>query len=186
MNKRARALRQDRAQGDDTGMRIMGIDPGLATIGIGVIESEHPHDLRPIDWCAIETPVGLPLAERLQDIAKDLADLLEEFQPDLAVVERLFFAVNAQSALEVAQARGVILSTLAASGLTVIEPSPLELKLAITGDGKADKTQMQAMVARTLALNEIPSPVDAADALALAIFGAVRSTAQADVSGLRR
>ncbi len=155
-------------------MRIIGIDPGLATVGIGLVEAKTPQDLRAIDWCAITTPAGLALPERLLEIVTDLKAIVTDYQPELAVVERLFFAVNAGSALEVAQARGAILAVLAEAGVPVLEPSPLELKLAITGDGQAEKAQMQAMVQLTLKLAEIPTPADAADALALAIFGAVQ------------
>ncbi len=167
-------------------MRILGIDPGLATVGIGMLEAAGPHDLRHPDWCAITTEAGLPLPERLKEIATDLRAMVADFEPELAVVERLFFAVNAQSALEVAQARGVILSILAEAGIPILEPTPLELKLAITGDGQADKSQMQSMVALTLKLNEIPTPADAADALALAVFGAVQSPLYRAAEGIRR
>ncbi len=156
-------------------MRILGVDPGLATVGIGMIEADGPDRLSAPDWCAITTEAGLPLAERLLEIQTDLKEIVADFQPELAVVERLFFAVNTQSALEVAQARGVILAVLAGAGVTVLEPAPLELKLAITGDGQAEKEQMQAMVATILKLDEIPTPADAADGLALAIFGASQS-----------
>lgn len=163
------------AAAHDGAMRILGVDPGLATVGIGMIEADGPDRLSDPDWCAITTEAGLPLAERLLEIQSDLKALVADFQPELAVVERLFFAVNTQSALEVAQARGVILAVLAEAGITVLEPAPLELKLAITGDGQAEKGQMQAMVATILKLDEIPTPADAADGLALAIFGASQS-----------
>lgn len=167
-------------------MRILGIDPGLATVGIGMVEASGPHHLRATDWCAITTKSDVPLAERLKEIATDLRAMVVDFKPELAVVERLFFAVNAQSALEVAQARGVILAVLAEAGVPLLEPTPLELKMAITGDGQADKAQMQSMVALTLKLEEIPTPVDAADALALAVFGAVQSPLYVAAEGLRR
>lgn len=167
-------------------MRILGIDPGLATVGIGMVESTGPHSVHATDWCAITTEAGLPLAERLKEIAADLRAMVAEFKPELAVVERLFFAVNAQSALEVAQARGAILTVLAECSVPVLEPTPLELKLAITGDGQADKAQMQSMIALTLKLDEIPTPADAADALALAFFGAVQSSLYRATEGIRR
>lgn len=158
---------------DAYSMRILGIDPGLATIGLGLIEAENRTTWQAMEWLVITTKPGFSLAERLLEIATDLKAFLAEAKPELVVVERLFFAVNAQSALEVAQARGVILATVAALGIPVMEPTPLQLKAAITGDGKADKAQIQQMVKMMLKLDVIPSPVDAADALGLALYGAL-------------
>lgn len=153
-------------------MRILGIDPGLATIGVGLVERDARRSVRALDWLAITTPAGLALAERLKELSTDLATYLAQAKPDLAVVERLFFATNKQTAIDVAQARGVILATLALQGIPILEPTPLQMKLCITGDGRADKRQVQDMVVRTLALDERPTPDDAADALALALYGA--------------
>lgn len=155
-------------------MRILGIDPGLKTIGLGWVETTSPHAIQAEDWCTIETKSGLSLADRLAEIADDLGTILDEIEPSLAVIERLFFAVNAKSAIEVAHARGVILSLLAKRGIPVLEPTPLALKRAITGDGQADKRQVQDMLVRCLKLSERPNPVDAADALALAYYGALQ------------
>lgn len=155
-------------------MRILGVDPGLATVGLGLIEAESAHDFRAIEWLTIGTDSGLPLQKRLHEIHRDLATFLAGAQPELAVVEKLYFAANKQTALDVAHARGVILQTLEECAIPLLEPTPMQLKLCITGDGGADKRQMQDMVAHLLHLQEIPRPDDAADALALAIFGAVR------------
>lgn len=152
-------------------MRVLGIDPGLATIGIGIVEADSVHAIRPIEWLTIETAAGLPTPERLKEIHDDLAALLKDVQPDLAVVERLFFETNVKTAMDVAQARGVILLTLAEHIISVIEPSPLQLKSCITGDGRADKRQMQEMLKRMMNLEKVPKPDDAADALALAVYG---------------
>lgn len=157
-------------------MRILGIDPGLATIGLGLIEAEGSQSITPLDWLTITTPAKTPLLDRLEEISKDLSAYLEETKPDLAVVEKLFFAVNEQTAIDVAQARGVILQTLSSHGIPVIEPTPLQLKSAITGDGKADKRQIQDMLVMLLKLDEAPQPDDAADALALAVFGVTNTT----------
>lgn len=157
-------------------MRILGIDPGLATVGIGLIESASVGDLRVIDWCTIETHSGLLLADRLCEIQKDLEVILADFRPDLAVIERLFFATNARTAIDVAHARGVILSSVGARGIPIVEPTPLQLKLAITGDGKADKRQVQMMLLHLLKLPDLPRPDDAADALALAVYGSLQSS----------
>lgn len=154
-------------------MRILGIDPGLATIGLGLIEAESAHRIRCLEWLIISTPAGESAALRMEEIHRDLKKFLKESRPALAVVERLFFKTNAKTAINVAQARGVILLTLAENQVPVIEPSPLQLKSAITGDGRADKRQMQDMLARMLELTEIPKPDDAADALALAVYGAL-------------
>lgn len=153
-------------------MRILGVDPGLATIGVGLVERDARRKVHSLDWLAITTPAGMPLAERLNELGTDLSEYLKEAKPDLAVVERLFFATNKQTAIDVAQGRGVILAVLAKHGIPVLEPTPLQLKLCVTGDGRADKRQVQDMVMRTLSLDERPTPVDAADALALAIYGA--------------
>ncbi len=154
-------------------MKILGIDPGLATIGIGLIESDSGVDLRNPDWLTITTPAGLPLPDRLLEIRKDLTQFLAETKPELAVIEKLFFATNALTAIDVAQARGVIVATVAEAGIPIIEATPLQMKLAITGDGQADKLQVQTMLMHLLNLSEIPRPDDAADALALAIYGAL-------------
>jgi crossover junction endodeoxyribonuclease RuvC len=153
-------------------MRFIGIDPGLRTIGIGVIEHHDSGALTALDWLVITTE-GMDTPLRLQEIHNDLVPLLEQHRPEMAVVERVFFAVNEKTAIDVAQARGVILYTLAAQGIAIIEPTPLQIKAAITGDGRADKRQVQEMVSRILQLREVPTPVDAADALAMAVYGSL-------------
>jgi len=155
-------------------MRILGVDPGLATIGIGLIEAQSSQVFRALDWLTITTEPGLSLPERLSELHDDLTGFLQQAQADLAVVEKIYFSVNKKTALDVAQARGVILQTIQESGIRLLEPTPPELKLCITGDGHADKRQMQDMLVHVLNLKEIPRPDDAADALALAVFGAVQ------------
>lgn len=154
-------------------MKILGVDPGLRTIGLGLVEATSGRDIRVLDWLTIETPSGNPPAERLSEIAKDLETYLEEKHPDRAVVEKLFFAVNEQTAIDVAQARGVLIATLGKAGIPVLEPTPMQLKATITGDGRADKAQIQTMLMRMLDLEAPPTPDDAADALALAVYGAL-------------
>lgn len=160
-------------------MRVLGIDPGLATIGVGIVDCASPYDATAVDWFTITTPAGLPLADRLHELERDLRGCIAECKPDLAVVERVFFAVNEQSAIEVSHARGVILAVLAGAAVRVIEPTPLQLKSAIAGDGAADKRQMQESIARLLRLPEPPKPADAADALALALYGGITDGAPA-------
>ncbi|MSR68061.1 crossover junction endodeoxyribonuclease RuvC [Candidatus Peribacteria bacterium] len=153
-------------------MRILGVDPGMTRTGLGLIETTKSGNVQAIEWLTIETPAGLPLPERLSELAADLKQYLDETKPDLAVVEKLFFATNKRTAMDVSHARGVIMATLSSHGIDILEATPLQLKTAITGDGRADKKQMQSMVKRTLKLKEIPTPVDAADGLALALYGA--------------
>ena len=154
-------------------MRILGIDPGLATVGIGIVEAVSAHDIQVIDWYTITTAANTPLPDRLQELSCDLTEILDNIKPDIVVVEQIFFSVNKKTASGVAQARGVLISCIAGRGIPILEPSPTKLKMCIPGDGSADKKQMQNMVVRTLKLKEAPKPDDAADALALAIFGAV-------------
>jgi crossover junction endodeoxyribonuclease RuvC len=156
-------------------MRILGIDPGLATIGIGTIDADGPHNIQNPDWLTIQTKAGLPLSDRLLEIQKDLGEFIDDFKPELVVIEKLFFATNEKTALDVAHARGVIVLTVAQRSIPIIEPTPLQMKLGITGDGSADKTQVQTMLMHLLKLQEIPKPDDAADALALAVYGALRT-----------
>lgn len=164
-------------------MKIIGIDPGLATIGIGFIEVNKGQTLSNPDWLTITTPPKLALAERLHELQCDLDDLLEDEQPDLAVIEKIFFAVNEKTAIDVAHARGVILATVADHGIPVIEATPLQLKSCITGDGKADKRQVQDMLVRMLRLRETPTPADAADALGLAVYGAMAGVLKSALRG---
>lgn len=152
-------------------MIIFGIDPGLATVGIGIIEVSRGA-MRVIDFCTIETSKTSSAAERLKEIADDLTGIIKNHHPDLVVIEKLYFETNQKTAMSVAEARGAILLTCAQAGLTIIEPTPLELKVAVTGDGRADKKQMQDMVGRTLKIDLTGVSDDAIDALGLCIFGA--------------
>ncbi|HLC75972.1 MAG TPA: crossover junction endodeoxyribonuclease RuvC [Candidatus Peribacterales bacterium] len=154
-------------------MIILGIDPGLATVGIGIIEYDAKRTFRVIDYCTIETLKASLTAERLRVIAVDLLNIIREHHPTIAVIEKLYFETNQKTAMVVSEARGVILLTCAKEELTIVEPSPLELKLAVTGDGRADKKQMEMMLSRTLNIDLSGVPDDAVDALGLALFGAV-------------
>lgn len=156
-------------------MRFLGIDPGLAIVGIGIVSAENSQALTAEDWLTITTTTDTALPDRLWEIHRDLTHLIMKKKPDLAIVEKLYFATNVQTAIAVAQARGVILLALAEQKVPILEPTPLQLKLAITGDGKADKLQMQTMLLHTLRLQAIPKPDDAADALALAVYGAIQA-----------
>ncbi|MDD4628392.1 MAG: crossover junction endodeoxyribonuclease RuvC [Candidatus Peribacteraceae bacterium] len=156
--------------------RILGIDPGVATTGLGLVEMDEKRALCVLDWLTISTKPGPTLAERLCEIRNDLKEYIMKTKPDLAVVERLFFSKNEKTAFDVAHARGVVLLTLSENEIPFLEPNPMTLKSCITGDGRADKRQVQDMLLKILGLKEIPRPDDAADALALAVFGALNRT----------
>jgi len=149
-------------------MRVLGIDPGTATTGYGVVE-EVEGDLRPLVFGVIRTPADEPLPVRLQSIYQALKELAAEWAPTAAAVEELFFSRNVRTAMSVGQARGVTLLALADIGLDVAEYTPLAIKQAVTGYGNADKAQVQEMVRLLLGLAKAPRPDDAADALAVAI-----------------
>lgn len=149
-------------------MRVLGVDPGTATTGYGLVE-EDAEGLRALAFGVISTPPEQALPQRLQTIYRELVALARQWQPEAAAVEELFFSSNARTAMSVGQARGVALLALADAGLEVAEYSPLAVKQALTGYGKADKRQMQEMTRLLLGLAEIPRPDDAADALAVAV-----------------
>jgi crossover junction endodeoxyribonuclease RuvC len=147
---------------------VLGVDPGTATTGYGVVE-ETDGQLRAIDYGVVSTPAGEPLPLRLQTIYAELRRLARLYRPSSGSVEKLFFSRNVRTAMGVGQARGVALLALADAGLDIREYTPTEVKQAVSGYGRADKLQVQRMVQTLLALDEIPRPDDAADALAVAI-----------------
>ncbi len=149
-------------------MRVIGIDPGTAITGWGVVEGDG-NDLVVVAYGTITTPAGTPLAKRLQIIYRELTQIVARWQPESSAVEELFFSKNAKTALAVGHGRGAAMLALANADLSVAEYKPLEVKQALTGHGGADKMQMQQMVKLLLALDDIPRPDDAADALAVAI-----------------
>lgn len=149
-------------------MIVLGIDPGTAMTGYGLVERTGSR-LRAIDYGCLETPSTMELPQRLLLIQQGIAELIETHRPDLVAVERLFFNKNVQTAFAVGQARGVALLTAAQFGLPVHEYGPHEVKMAVTGYGRAEKAQVQRMVQTVLGLAVLPRPDDAADALAIAI-----------------
>lgn len=149
-------------------MRVIGIDPGIALTGWGVVEGEG-QQLTPVAFGVITTPAKTPLPTRLETIYNELSSLIAHWQPETSAIEELFFSKNAKTALAVGHGRGVAMLALVKAGLTIAEYKPLEIKLAITGHGGADKQQMQTMIKLLLQLDDIPRPDDAADALAVAI-----------------
>ncbi len=146
-------------------MRVLGIDPGLATTGYALLEGGK--SLRVLEAGVIRTSAEIPLSARLHALYSDLRRLIKEYRPEALAIEELFFSQNRTTALVVAQARGVVL--LAAHELTITSYTPLQIKLRIAGYGRAKKPQMQKMIQRLLNLKEIPKPDDAADALAVAL-----------------
>ena len=149
-------------------MIVLGIDPGYATIGFGLVDCERGTN-RLLQYGTINTPAGLPLSQRLLQIHNDLNQLLDAFHPDEAAVEELFFSTNITTGIAVAHGRGVILLSLEKFGVPVYEYTPIQVKQSVAGYGKATKKQVQLMTQRILRMESIPRPDDAADALALAI-----------------
>ena len=149
-------------------MLILGIDPGYAIIGWGVIRYERGRYI-PVDFGAITTKAGMPFADRLEQIYRELSLLLTTYQPDAVAIEKLYFQNNQKTAIEVAEARGVILLALHEGGVPLYEYTPLQVKSAVTGFGQAQKPQVMEMTRRLLRLQQVPKPDDTADALAIAI-----------------
>ena len=156
-------------------MRILGIDPGVAIVGFGVIESDRGQQ-RMIQYGAITTQAGLPLATRLVQIGNDLEQLIEQFQPDELAIEELFFSKNITTGIAVAHGRGVVLYTAEKMQIPIYEYTPMQVKQAVVGYGLAEKKQVMDMTRRLLKLKSIPRPDDAADALAIAICHARSAT----------
>lgn len=149
-------------------MLVIGIDPGTATTGFGLVR-DTAQGLEVVDFGTILTPAGLPQEQRLVMLFDQLSKILILHRPESAAVEKLFFSRNVTTAITVGQARGVVLLALARSGLAVDEYTPMEIKQAVAGYGGADKNQIQQMVRALLNLEDVPKPDDAADALAIAI-----------------
>ena len=156
-------------------MRILGIDPGVAIVGFGIIEAERGQT-RMLQYGAITTSAQLPLAARLLQISRDLEQLITQFQPDEIAIEELFFSKNITTGIAVAHARGVILCTAEKLQIPIYEYTPMQVKQAVVGYGLAEKKQIMDMTRRLLKLSAIPRPDDAADALAIAICHARSST----------
>jgi crossover junction endodeoxyribonuclease RuvC len=154
-------------------MRIIGIDPGTGILGFGVIEVQGSKNIL-VDAGVIRTPVKEDDAVRLQTIYDEISDIIAQTKPQEMAVEKLFFAQNVTTAMTVAQARGVILLAGMQAGLTIGEYTPLQIKQALTGYGRAEKKQMQEMVRVMLGLRDIPQPDDCADALAAALTHAAQ------------
>jgi len=155
-------------QGRGQAVRVLGIDPGVATIGFGVVDFAK-NTQRLVQYGVITTPAGIPLSNRLLQISHDMAELIHAFSPDEMAVEELFFSKNITTGIAVAHGRGVILLEAERLGVPVFEYTPMQVKQAVVGYGKAEKKQVMLMTQRLLKMKEIPRPDDAADALAIAI-----------------
>jgi len=156
-------------------MRILGIDPGYATIGFGLVEAEHgQYQMR--NYGAITTPPGIPFQRRLEILYDDMTQLLKETQPEAVSVEELFFGRNITTGIGVAHGRGVILLAVQKAHISIYEYTPMQVKQSVVGYGKATKLQVMDMTKRLLRLENTPRPDDAADALALALCHARSAT----------
>jgi crossover junction endodeoxyribonuclease RuvC len=149
-------------------MRILGIDPGYAIVGWGVIDYQR-NAFRTVDYGAITTGAGVEFTRRLEEIYNDMTTLLSQAKPDALAIEKLFFNTNTTTAIMVAEARGCILLAARQAGVPVYEYTPLQVKQSVTGYGRAEKKQIQEMTRMLLGLQKIPKPDDTADALALAV-----------------
>lgn len=150
-------------------MLALGIDPGTATTGFGLVRETASGSLEMVAYGTVLTPAGMEPEKRLEILYQQLNDLILLHRPDCAAVEKLFFRRNVTTAISVGQARGVVLLCMASHALPVAEYTPMEVKVAVSGYGGADKQQVQAMVRAILQMDELPRPDDAADALAVAI-----------------
>ncbi len=159
-------------------MRVLGIDPGLTRCGLGVVEGDIGRPLHLIEVGVVRTTADLPIPQRLMEIERGIEDWLERHQPDAVAVERVFARSDVSTIMGTAQASGLAMVAAARRGLPVALHTPSEVKAAVSGNGRADKAQVGAMVARLLRLPAVPTPADATDALALAITHIWRGGAQ--------
>jgi len=159
-------------------VRVLGVDPGLTRCGLGVVSGEPGRRLTAVSYGVVRTPADAPVAERLLALDVQICAWIGEHQPDLVAVERVFSQHNVRTVMGTAQAAAVALLAAARAGLPVAVHTPSEVKAAVTGNGRADKAQVGAMVTRLLGLAAPPTPADTADALALAICAVWRGSAQ--------
>ena len=149
-------------------IRILGIDPGYAIVGFGVLDYDGIR-FTPVEYGAVLTEAGTPFPERLKAIHEDVEYIFSKYAPDCMAVERLYFTTNQKTAIDVAQARGITVLSAAKRGIPVSEYTPLQVKQSVVGYGKAEKKQVMEMTRQLLGLAQVPKPDDAADALAIAI-----------------
>jgi crossover junction endodeoxyribonuclease RuvC len=160
----------------------LGIDPGIATVGFGVIDSEKGRQ-KFVSCGVITTPPGIPLSSRLDRIYSDMEELITTFKPDVSAIEELFFNTNITTGISVAHGRGILLLSLYRAGVPIYEYTPLQVKQAVVGYGRAEKKQVIDMVRRILNMKSAPKPDDAADAVAIALCHARSSTSLINMNG---
>ncbi|OFS22533.1 crossover junction endodeoxyribonuclease RuvC [Corynebacterium sp. HMSC04H06] len=167
------------------GLRVMGIDPGLTRCGLSVVQAGRGRAVIPISVGVVRTPADKDLTERLLRLSKAVAEWMDEYQPDVVAIERVFERGNVSTVMQTAHAVGVLVLAAAERGLDVHMYTPSEVKKAVSGNGRADKKQMTAMITRILGLSDPPKPADAADALALAVSHCWRAPALARAEQVR-
>ncbi len=165
-------------------MIILGIDPGYAIVGFGVLDYHNNH-FSVIDYGAILTDAGTPFNERLERIYDNLTAIIEKYQPEAMSVEKVFYNSNAKTVIDVSQARGVIMLAAQKNRVPVFEYTPLQVKQSVVGYGRAEKKQIQEMTRRILNLEKVPKPDDTADALAMAICHAHSSGSLSVIGNMR-
>ncbi len=165
-------------------MIILGIDPGYAIVGYGLIDYRNNH-FTVVDYGAILTDAGTPFNQRLERIYDSLTDIIEKYKPEAMSVEKVFYNSNAKTVIDVSQARGVIMLAAQKNKVPVFEYTPLQVKQSVVGYGRAEKKQIQEMTRRILALEKIPKPDDTADALAMAICHAHSSGSLSSVGNMK-
>lgn len=163
-------------------MRVLGVDPGLTRCGVGLVEGFIGLPLKLVEVGVIVTDTNIELDQRLLELDKQLSEWVNLWQPDVVAVERVFSQHNVRTVMGTGQAAGIALLIAAKAGIPVMMHTPSEVKAAVTGSGRANKAQVATMVAKLLNLEEIPKPVDATDALALAICHIWRGSAHAKIS----
>lgn len=166
-------------------LRILGIDPGTARMGYGIVEDANGSRERAVVFGCLETPAKMLPELRLQALYQGLVELIHTYEPEVLAVEELFFGRNVTTAIHVGQARGIVLLAAADHGLPVREFTPMQVKMSVTGYGRADKVQVQQMVRSLLGLRELPKPDDAADALAVAIAALHGANLASRLGGLK-
>ncbi len=166
-------------------VKVLGVDPGLTRCGLGAVEGAPGRPLVMLDYAVVRTPPSMDLAERLLQIANEVASWLDRLEPDVLAVERVFSQHNVRTVMGTAQASAVAIHAAAVRGIPVALHTPSEVKAAVTGNGRADKAQVTEMVTRLLHLETAPKPADCADALALAMCQAWRGAANARLNAAR-
>ena len=164
-----------------TALTVLGVDPGLTRCGIGVVHGSAGSQLTLVDVGVIQTAAALPLEQRLLELESHLISWFDRYQPDVIAVERVFSQHNVRTVMGTGQAAGIALLLAAKRGIPVVMHTPSEVKAAVTGNGRANKSQVADMVVRILSLNEAPKPVDSTDALALAICNIWRGNATSKI-----